>query len=54
MDSYGRHDLPLAYNLAWYSPYGYLILAIFLEIALYAFRTSLGGRPLLAAARLDD
>jgi predicted Ser/Thr protein kinase len=39
---------------AWYSRSGYLALAIFAAIVLYAFRTSLGGRPLLAPSRLDD
>jgi serine/threonine-protein kinase len=39
---------------AWYSGYGYAALAIFAAIVLYAFRASLGGRPLLAPSRLDD
>ena len=39
---------------AWYSGYGYAALAIFAAIVLYAFYTSLGGRPLLASSRLDD
>jgi serine/threonine-protein kinase len=39
---------------AWYSTYGYLTLAIFAAIVLYAFRTSLGGRPMFGTPRLDD
>jgi hypothetical protein len=39
---------------AWYSGYGYAALAIFAAIVLYAFRFSLGGRPLIAAPHLDD
>ena len=39
---------------AWYAGYGLAALAIFAAIVLYAFRTSLGGRPLLASSRLDD
>jgi hypothetical protein len=39
---------------AWYAPYGYLVLAIFAAIVIYAFRYSLGGRPMLATSRLDD
>ncbi len=39
---------------AWYSGYGYLALAIFAAIVLYAFRYSLGGRSMLAASRLDE
>jgi hypothetical protein len=39
---------------AWYAPYGYAALAIIAAIVLYAFRTSLGGRPLLAPSPIDD
>ena len=39
---------------AWYSGYGYAALAIFAAVVLYAFRTSLGGRPLLAPSHFDD
>jgi len=39
---------------AWYASYGYLALVTFGAMVLYAFRTSLGGRPLLAAQHLDD
>jgi hypothetical protein len=39
---------------AWYSPYGFAALAIFAAIVIYAFRFSLGGRPLLASSHLDD
>jgi hypothetical protein len=39
---------------AWYFGYGFATLAIFAAIVLYAFRTSLGSRPLLAASRLDE
>jgi hypothetical protein len=47
--------LPLTLDAsAWYSGYGFATLAVFAVIVLYAFRTSLGGRPLLAPSRLDD
>jgi len=39
---------------AWYSSAGFAALAIFAVIVLYAFRTSLGGRPILAPSHLDD
>jgi hypothetical protein len=39
---------------AWYAGSGYLALAIFAAIVLYAFRTSLGGRPMLGRASLED
>ena len=39
---------------AWYSGYSYLVLAIFAAIVLFAFRYSLGGRPLISAPHLDD
>ena len=38
----------------WYSAYGFLPLAIFAAIVLYAFRTSLGGRHIFGTPRLDD
>jgi hypothetical protein len=39
---------------AWYFGYGFATLAIFAAIVLYAFRYSLGDRPLLAPSNLDD
>jgi serine/threonine protein kinase len=39
---------------AWYAGYGFAALAIFAAIVLYAFRYSLGGRPLLAPSSFDD
>jgi hypothetical protein len=39
---------------AWYSHASFAALAIFAAIVLYAFRYSLGGRPLFAPSRLDD
>jgi hypothetical protein len=39
---------------AWYSGYGFTAIAILAIVVLYAFRNSLGGRPLLASSRLDD
>jgi tRNA A-37 threonylcarbamoyl transferase component Bud32 len=47
--------IPISLSPApWYSPYGYATLAIFFSIVLYAFYTSLGGRPLFGTPRLDD
>ena len=39
---------------AWYSGYGYAALGIFAALVLYAFYTSLGGRPILGTPQLDD
>jgi serine/threonine protein kinase len=39
---------------AWYSGYGFAALAVFAAIVFYAFRYSLGSRPLLSASHLDD
>jgi predicted Ser/Thr protein kinase len=39
---------------AWYFGYSLAALAILAIIVLYAFRNSLGGRPLIAAPQLDD
>jgi hypothetical protein len=50
----GGAHAPIALRSAWYAPYGYLVLAIYAVIALYAFRYSIGGRPLLAPSRLED
>ena len=47
-------QFPIILSKAWCAPYGYFMLAIFAAIVLYAFRYSLGGRPLLAPSRLDD
>jgi hypothetical protein len=39
---------------AWYAPVGYAALAILAIIVLYAFRTTIGRRPLLASSHLDE
>jgi serine/threonine-protein kinase len=39
---------------AWYSHASFAAFAIFAAIVLYAFRYSLGGRPLISAPHLDD
>jgi len=39
---------------AWYSPVGYMTLALLAAIVLYAFYTSLGGRPIFGTPRLDE
>jgi hypothetical protein len=39
---------------AWYFGYGFAALAILAMIVLYAFRFSLGSRPLFGTPRLDD
>jgi tRNA A-37 threonylcarbamoyl transferase component Bud32 len=39
---------------AYYSGYGYAILAVLAAIIFVAFRKSLGGRSMIAAAHLDD
>jgi len=46
---------PVTFNTnAWYPDYGYAVLAILAALVLYAFRTSLGGRPIFGTPRLDD
>ena len=39
---------------AWYAGYGYAALALVGATALYGFRTSLGGRPLVGGGGMDD
>jgi len=47
--------LPKLINVsAFYSRYSYAAFAIFAAIVLYAFYTSLGGRPVFGAHPLDD
>jgi hypothetical protein len=41
-------------STAWYARYGYPNLAICAAIVIYAFRTSLGSRPLFGTAQLDE
>jgi len=46
---------PITYDAsAWYFKTGIAALAIFAAIVLYAFRTSLGGRPMFGTPRLDE
>jgi serine/threonine protein kinase len=48
-------DFPLTLDAsAWYSGYGYAILALLAAIIFFAFRRSLGSRPLLTASHIDD
>jgi len=39
---------------AWYAGYGYAALAIVAAIAVYGFKVSLGGQPLVASANFDE
>jgi serine/threonine-protein kinase len=46
---------PVTFNTtAWHSDYGFAALCILTAIVLYAFYTSLGGRPIFGTPRLDD
>jgi hypothetical protein len=45
---------PITLQATWYAPYGYLVLAMFAAIVLYAFRFSFDSRPLFAPSRLDE
>jgi hypothetical protein len=48
-------DLPITTQIsAWYSWVGLTGLALLLAFALYAFHTSLGGRPMFGRASLED
>lgn len=42
------------YGSAWHSRYGFATLVILAAIVLYAFHTSLGGRPVFGTPRLDE
>ncbi len=48
-------EIPISLSPApWYSPYGYATLSILFAIILFAFYTSLGGRPIFGRASLED
>jgi serine/threonine-protein kinase len=47
-------SFPIILSKTWCAHFSYFILVLFAAIVLYAFRYSLGGRPLLAPSRLDD
>jgi serine/threonine-protein kinase len=49
------NDFPMTFQAsAWYAGYGYAALAVVGAIALYGFKTSLGGRPILASPAFED
>ena len=46
---------PMTLNTSvWYASAGYVAFLVVVAIALYGFKTSLGGRPLLAGAGVED
>jgi drug/metabolite transporter superfamily protein YnfA len=46
---------PLTLDLSrWYAARGFLFVALILALAAWAFRVSLGSRPVFGGARLDD
>jgi serine/threonine-protein kinase len=44
---------PVTFQNSWYAGYGYAALLIIAALALYGFKTSLGGRPALSFSALD-
>jgi serine/threonine-protein kinase len=48
-------EFPIGFQFsAWYSGYGYAALAMLAAVVFYAFRYSLGGRPIIGSPQLDD
>jgi hypothetical protein len=48
-------NFPATFQVStWYASAGFASLAIFTVIIIYAFYTSLGGRPIFGTPRLDD
>jgi hypothetical protein len=45
---------PITLQSTWYASYGYASLAIVGAIAVYGFKVSLGGQPLLAPVNFDE
>jgi serine/threonine-protein kinase len=44
---------PITFNNSWYAGYGYVSLALICALAVYAFRVSLGDRPLWSSSPVD-
>jgi Protein kinase domain len=48
-------DFPVTFQAsAWYSSAGYATAALIVSLAIYGFRNSLGGNPLLDLSRVED
>jgi serine/threonine-protein kinase len=48
-------EVPITLDLgAWYAPRALPVVAVLLGLALYGFRTALGGKPVFGASLLDD
>ena len=48
-------DPPLTLDSSrWYASHGWFYVAVALAIAVWGFRTSLGGKPLFGGASLDE
>jgi serine/threonine-protein kinase len=46
--------IPTTLQGSWYAGYGYAALAVIIALAIYGFRTSLAGRPLLTFSGIDS
>jgi serine/threonine-protein kinase len=44
---------PITFQNTWYAGYGYAALLMIAALALYGFKTSLGGRPALSFSAID-
>ena len=44
---------PITFQVSWYAGYGYAALLLIAALALYGFKTSLGGRPALSFAAME-
>jgi hypothetical protein len=47
-------QFPMSLSSEWYSGIGYAALLVLAALAIYGLRVSLGDRPLLNLARLED
>jgi hypothetical protein len=48
-------EVPITLDLgAWYAPRALPVVAALLALALYGFRTALGGKPVFGSSLLDD
>jgi hypothetical protein len=48
-------EVPITLDLgAWYAPRALPVVAVLIALAVYGFRTSLGGKPLFGSSLMDD
>jgi len=48
-------EVPITLDVAaWYAPRALPVVAVLVGLAIYGFRTSLGGKPVFGSSLMDD